>query len=187
MVPIESSCSRILAMAAPPVVFPPPPWTNQDIVLYHGTIDLYAPAIVAGVSVGMGKPYRDFGPGFYTTTLLTQAQTWAAEIAATKPPGTATPAVIKLTVPRDALAELDTLAFVRGDFNADDFWSFVPYCRRGATDHRRGGPPYTYYDIVYGPVAAFWNQRSTIYGADQISFHTRGAQDVLNACARGIL
>src|SRR5215467_4717908 len=108
-------------MAAPPIVFPPHPWINQDLVLYHGTIAAYAPAILASVRVGLGKPYTDFGPGFYTTTLLRQARTWAAQIAATKSPP-AVPAVIQITVAREDMARLQTLAFVRGDFDADDYW-----------------------------------------------------------------
>jgi hypothetical protein len=165
------------------IVFPPPPWTNQDVRLYHGTTDQHAAAILSGpVKCSLGRPYRDFGPGFYTTTLLTQAHTWAAEVALTIPG--ATPAVIELTVAREDLAQLDTLAFVRGDFSADDFWSFVHYCRVGATDHGRGGTRGPYYDVVYGPVAAFWNQRSTISGADQISFHTPAADLLLNRSPR---
>src|SRR5262245_15421225 len=165
--------------SALPIVYPPIAWTNQDLVLYHGTIDTFASTIVTGpVISSLGRPNTDFGPGFYTTTLLVQAHMWAAQIAVTRP-GTA-PAVIELTVSRNALAQLAVLAFVRGDFAAEDYWSFVHYCRMGATDHGRPG----FYDLVYGPVAAFWNQRMTIAGADQISFHTLAADAVLNRSAR---
>ena len=170
------------AMAALPIIFPPPLWSNQDIVLYHGTIDAHATAIVASVRVSLGKPYTDFGAGFYTTTLRRQAHTWAAQIAATKSPVTA-PAVIQITVAREDLARLQTLAFVRGDFHADDYWSFVHYCRAGALDHNRPHP-FGYYDVVYGPVAAFWNQRMIIADADQIRFHTVAGEAVLNKSAR---
>jgi hypothetical protein len=78
-----------------------------------------------------------------------------------------------------SLAGLDTLAFVRGDFYADDYWSLIHYCRKGALDHSRSSPGY--YDIVYGPVAAFWNQRMIVADADQISFHTLSAENVLNS------
>jgi hypothetical protein len=30
-------------MASLPVLYPPPVWTNQDIFLYHGTVDTYVP------------------------------------------------------------------------------------------------------------------------------------------------
>jgi uncharacterized protein DUF3990 len=170
-------------MVSSPIIYPPPPWTNQDVVLYHGTVDSAAGAIVSGpIKTGLGRTHTDFGPGFYTTTLLRQAHTWAAQIAATKP-GTL-PAVVQLQLSRNDLATLQGLAFVRGDFDADDFWSLVHHCRNGATDHAR--PPHlgSYYDVVYGPVAAFWNQRMSIADADQLSFHTGVAEGVLNKSAR---
>ena len=69
------------------------------------------------------------GPGFYTTTVLRQAHTWAAQIAARKTGAQAV--VVELRVSRDDLATLDTLAFARSDFHADDFWSLVRYCKTG--------------------------------------------------------
>jgi hypothetical protein len=163
----------------PPIVFPPPPWSNQDIIVYHGTVDTVAAAIVSGpIVVGRGKPNTDFGPGFYTTTSRRQAQMWAAQISATRP-GTS-PAVIKIEIKRASLACLDTVAFVRGDFDADDYWSLIHHCRKGASDHGRPWPKPSY-DVVYGPVAAFWNQRMTIADADQISFHTLDSEAVLNS------
>jgi hypothetical protein len=171
-------CAR---MGSLPVLYPPPPWLDQDIVLYHGTVDTYAAAIVARVKVGLGKPNTDFGPGFYTTTISRQAHTWAAQIALTMPG--ATPAVIEITISRASVAGLQALGFIRGDFSADDFWSFVHYCRLGARDHGRSGPQ-PYYDVVYGPVAASWNQRMSVTDADQISFHTPAAEVILNAGLR---
>ena len=170
-------------MASNPILYPPPAWANQDIVLYHGTVDTFAGAIVKGpIRASFGRTHTDFGPGFYATTLLRQAHTWAAQIAASRP-GTR-PSVVELQVSRNDLATLQTLAFVRGDFHADDFWSLIHYCRNGATDH--GRPPHLspYYDVVYGPVAAFWNQRMSIADADQLSFHTAAAEAVLNKGAR---
>lgn len=169
-------------MVSPPIVFPPPAWSNQDIVVYHGTVDTFASAIVSGpILVASGKPNTDFGPGFYTTTLKRQAHMWAAQISATRP-GTSA-AVLEIVIKRLSLASLDTIAFVRGDFDADDYWSLVHHCRKGALDHGRPWPS-TYYDVVYGPVAAFWNQRMIIADADQISFHTPAAEAVLNSSLR---
>lgn len=168
-------------MARLPVAYPPPAWANQAMVLYHGTIDLFAADTLAKVRVKLGKPGTDFGPGFYTTSIHRQAHTWAVQIA-DRVPGSK-PAVIELTIARDALAELEALVFVRGDFNADDYWSFVHYCRNRAADHGRKRPR-RYYDVVYGPVAAFWNQRMIIANSDQVSFHTRAAEKVLNAAFR---
>jgi hypothetical protein len=170
-------------MASTPIVYPPPAWTNQDIVLYHGTVDTFAGVIVRGpIRTSLGRTHTDFGPGFYTTTLLRQAHTWAAQIAASRP-GTL-PAVVELQISRSDLAGLQTLAFVRGDFHAEDFWSLIHYCRNGAADHGRPAHLPAYYDLVYGPVAAFWNQRMTIADADQVSFHTAPAEAVLNKSPR---
>jgi hypothetical protein len=113
--------------------------------------------------------------------LQRQAHPWAAQIAATKPNATA--AVIELAIPREELAALQSLAFARGDFDADDFRSLIHHCRAGATDHGRPAPN-PKYDVVYGPVAAFWNQRMIIADADQISFHTPAAEAVLNKSRR---
>jgi hypothetical protein len=165
-------------MASLPVLYPPPIWTNRDIFLYHGTVDTYVPALTSkAVQVAVGKAGTDFGPGFYTTTVKRQAQMWAAQISAARS-GT-TPAVIEFIISRDYLAPLQTLAFARGDFDAEDFWSLIHHCRLGATDHGRSVSP-RYYDVVYGPVAAFWNQRMIVADADQISFHTAAAEAVLN-------
>jgi hypothetical protein len=105
---------------------------------------------------------------------------WAAQVS-TSQPSTA-PAVIELTISRVSLAALDALVFVRGDFDAEDFWSLVHHCRKGALDHGRSSSGY--YDVVYGPVAAFWNQRMIVADADQISFHTARAENVLNSSSR---
>lgn len=170
----------------PPLAFPPRRWTNQDIILYHGTVAPSATTIVAtGVACRVGRTHTDFGPGFYTTTLRRQALMWALQTAALQG---LPPAIVKLVIPREELAKLDALAFVRGDFNAGDFWSLVHHCRSGATDHRRpASATHRYYDVVYGPVAAFWGQRATIYGADQVSFHTKRADAVLKRAVRSQL
>jgi hypothetical protein len=65
-------------MSSPTLLYPPTAWINQEIVLYHGTIESYADDIIGNsVDVQLGKPNRDFGPGFYTTTLFRQAEYWA--------------------------------------------------------------------------------------------------------------
>jgi len=147
-------------MTSSPIIFPPPVWNNQDIVLYHGTVDSVALAIETGVIlVSRGRTHTDFGPGFYTTTLLRQAHTWAAQIASSKA-GTK-PAVIEITLGREDLAQLETLAFVRGDFHADDFWSLVHYCRKGATDHGRMVPNTCREAILGWSYRASWSAASS--------------------------
>jgi len=166
-------------MSFPSSVFPPPVWSNQDIVLYHGTLAAYAPAILTKVRVALGRREKDFGPGFYMTTILHQAHAWALRRVAQQLRGDAFPAVIQIIVSREALARLQTLAFIRGDSDADDYWSFVHYCRYGALDHRRPSPQ-TYYDVVYGPVSKFWRQSMIFADKDHISFHTPAAEEMLN-------
>jgi hypothetical protein len=168
---------------ASPIVFPPPVWSNQNIVLYHGTLAAYAQGIRTKVQVAFGKPNKDFGPGFYLTTRLHQARDWADRKAAEKPADTAAPAVVQITVSREALAGLQTLAFVQGDFDAEDYWRFVHYCRDGAVDHGRPFPQ-IYYDVVYGPVSKFQNQRTIYANFDRVSFHTPATEEVLNLSSR---
>jgi hypothetical protein len=163
------------------MLYPPPRWTNAPVRLYHGTSERDAQAIVAGDVNVAGRDKTDFGPGFYTTTVERQARTWADRRA--KHRARMRPAVVAIDLDREALASLAILAFVRGDFDADDFWSFVAHCRTGAVDHGRVGPRGPY-DVVVGPVSAMWVQRLAIQGVDQVSFHTRAAQRVLNSSRR---
>lgn len=156
-----------------------PSWTNQRVSLYHGTLSVHARAIVAsGVNVSLGTADTDFGPGFYTTTLRRQAESWAWSLVQQHRGSKG--AVVQFDIDRDHLAQLETISFVRGDFDATDFWSLVTHCRTGGVQHARGGPAAAY-DVAIGPVAAFWRQRSAMSGADQVSFHTAAAQAVLNA------
>lgn len=167
------------------MLYPPPPWTNAPVRLYHGTVKAHASAIIAGgVKIALGRSGTDFGPGFYTTTLERQAQTWAFQLARQRKASHA--AVVAIDVDRNALATLETLVFVRGDFDAEDFWSLVVHCRSGTKDHARGVSGAGAYDVVAGPVASFWQQRLTIHGVDQMSFHTPAAENVLNSGKRGI-
>jgi Protein of unknown function (DUF3990) len=161
----------------------PPPWTNQDLWLYHGTLLHHAKDILKGVDLARSKPRTDFGRGFYTTTLKRQARAWAWTLSL-RSPGTV-PAIIQFTVDRNLLSRLDTLWFVRGNFDAADFWSLVHHCRGTGGPHRRGlldryRKPIEWYVVVVGPVAAFWQQRAAILDADQASFHTKKAAKLLN-------
>ena len=112
-----------------------PIWNDQDIVLYHGTLDAHVASILQAVDLNQCKHFRDFGRGFYTTTKRTQAERWANDRAVQI--AGAVPAVIEFTVERNDIALLDALFFVRGTAAAVDFWSFVQFCRSSATDHGR--------------------------------------------------
>jgi len=170
--------------AASPAPFDIPPiWSNGPLVVYHGTVATHAASIQAlGVNPLKGLAGRDFGPGFYTTTVERQAKSWAwltAAAGTVSGAGGTTGVVVRLEVDRDALARLDSIGFIRGDYDAEDFWSLVFHCRGGGLGHAR--PPATpYYDVAYGPVAAFWMQRIAMNGAaDQISFHSSACTPIL--------
>ena len=45
---------------------------NENFILYHGS-----PEIVERPEFGKGKPYNDYGPGFYCTESLELAREWA--------------------------------------------------------------------------------------------------------------
>ena len=117
----------------------PPVWTNQDIVLYHGTTVEAAREIAAsGIDLRYGTRQRDFGPGFYTTTMEGQTRRFAKKVVqlpSRRLSGEA--AVVELTIDREDLASLYFLGFVEGGFDAEQFWSFVHSCRNGAVDHGR--------------------------------------------------
>jgi hypothetical protein len=165
-------------MAPASTVDRPVSWSNQDIVVYHGTVNTYVPALTGrAVSVSAGQRNTDFGPGFYTTTLFPQAENWAKRITRGKS-GTR-PVVVEYAISREALGRLDALAFVRGHDSADDLWSLIRHCRSGGLSHRRTGTSGCY-DLVYGPVAMDWKQKIAAFDGDQISFHTAAAESVLN-------
>jgi hypothetical protein len=169
-------------MTAIPPFAAPPPWTNQRIVLYHGTVSVYVASICRGIDPSFGRANADFGLGFYTTTVERQARAWAWQIARRRSRishGHA-PVLIRFDVQRDALARLDGLWFVRGSFDAEDYWSLVQHCRTTGGPHGRQSND-GWYDVVVGPIAASWAQRLTMFDVDQISFHTPAAAAVLDA------
>jgi hypothetical protein len=169
---------------------PPPVWKNQDIVLYHGTTVEAASEIAAGkIDLRHGRLRTDFGPGFYMTTIRRQASEWAQEKASRriKHHRPSEPKLVEFVLNREELTQFDSLAFVDGQFSAEQFWSFVHYCRNGATDHRRtlsGVTSSGYYDVIFGPVSRLWEARLAMREADQISFHTEQAVSFLNGNAK---
>jgi hypothetical protein len=172
-------------MVANPPSNTPALWHNQEIILYHGTLNKHANSILTlGIDIEKSRNASDFGRGFYLTTLKYQAEAWAdqskdriSDPAERNAPENS-PVIMAYQVQRDDLAKLDALWFIRGSHDADDFWSFVFHCREGKSGHGR----YTnhgLYDIVAGPVAAFWRQKTLIAGADQVSFHSDRAIGLL--------
>jgi len=154
-------------------------WDNSPIVLFHGTLLSSVASIVSNVDITRGEADTDFGRGFYTSTLLSQAIDWAERKAITAPI-LEEPAVVRLKVNRLALSRLTHLGFVRGARDAEDFWRFVFHCRQERPHILQSE---SYYDVVYGPVAEVWDDpphRSVFPHFDQISFHTSESQVLLN-------
>lgn len=160
----------------------PPIWRNQDLVVYHGTIEKYLPSIAQGVDVRRGRLNLDFGQGFYTTTFAKQAINWAWS-KSQREPGSM-PAILRFTIARDRLAYLDALWFIRGTRTARDFWSLIYSCRKRGGNHNRiinQG----WYDLVAGPVVRPpLGSYSIMSGYDQISFHTQRAAQTLAVSGR---
>lgn len=172
-----------VAVAFPSTV---PDWNNPSVELFHGTIYRHHRSILAGINLLAGRPNTDFGRGFYLTTALNQARRRAQDLELRNPgsPGI----VIAFRVDRDLLAGLDTLAFVRGDRSATDYWTLVRHCRSGGTGHGRqssGG----WYDVVVGPVALKWTDGSELAasGSDQFGFHTVRSAALLDASPKRVV
>ena len=158
-------------------------WTNQDLRLYHGTVDVHVQSVLGGIDLNHPAMRRahDFGPGFYTTSWLRQAQKWAATLPKRRFPGTH-PAVVYFTIPRDVMSRLECGWFVRGTESDEDYWALIEHFRGrpiGRNHCRTEGS--TWYDVVAGPVAGDWLNRKSIQGTDQVSFHSPRAIQILNA------
>jgi hypothetical protein len=153
-------------------------WIDGPLVVYHGTDSDSGQDIVSnGVDWRRGNPVRDFGRGFYTTTMLRQAAKWAnvRTLETHSRERDATAIVLAFSIPRTRLDGLSFLCFVQADANSD-YWEFVEYCRRTSAPHRATGRNY---DAVFGPVSRRWQKRMAIPGYDQVSFHTDVSSRVL--------
>jgi hypothetical protein len=179
-----------------PILNPAPSWNNPRnayIELWHGcTSDDQKKIESSKIDPSLGRPNTDFGRGFYTTTIKRQARHWAwarfYDPMFRRKTGIQ-PVVLRFNVPRHDLASLTCICFGIGAYNNKDFWSLVQHCRQSKPKARppvindHAGPvndgPYKWYEIACGPVAAFWQQRSAMHDADQISFHTANAAQIL--------
>jgi hypothetical protein len=149
-------------------------WNNPNIILYHGTTTEHIASIEKCIDCLKGELDEDFGQGFYTTTLLRQAQEWAG----LRSLGTKwNPAVFKFDIPRDLLATLECLFFVRGDADATDYWTVIDHCRNHQGSNRGSG----WYDLAAGPLSISTERKKTKPGYDQISFHSKRATALLDA------
>lgn len=181
------------------ILNPAPSWQSRstDVVLWHGCTSYDVPSLQGGIDPMKGRIDTDFGRGFYTTTISRQARHWAWNryydlLYKSRRPGSGPlqPMLVEFRVPRHELASLSCLAFGPGDYDNQDYWSLVQHCRQSgplgssAIVNHHFGPrslcPGDWYDIVCGPVSAFWEQRAAMQSADQVSFHTYDAAVVLN-------
>lgn len=153
----------------------------------------------SGIDLSRCVVNTDFGRGFYTTTLERQARHWAwirfYSWRSKNPTATGNqPVTLRFRVRRYSMVRsksplnrgldsLTSLTFVRGDYQNEDYWSLVQHCRQSTTDlvHDHKRSPSGWYDLVSGPVAAFWEQRVAMNDSDQFSFHTEAAVRLLNA------
>ncbi len=160
------------------------------MTLWHGCTARDAVQIQKKIDLNKSRCDADFGRGFYLTSLERQARQWAwyrfYSLSPRQRSGT-TAQVLKFRVPRAKLARLEFLAFVLPSYDNLDLWSLVQHCRQSPPapgHHHHNHPdasarPDGWYDMVIGPVAAFWQQRVAMVDADQISFHTKKAVDIL--------
>jgi|SRR5947208_3078367 len=187
----------------PPILNPAPAWMpdrSDFVILWHGCTANDKNNIQKGIDLDSCNPSADFGRGFYTTTVKRQARQWAwhrhYDWMLKNPQGTGNPPVIlqfrvrrystrgsKKQPLKRGLDELKSLSFVIGDYHNEDYWSLVQHCRQSNAqticDHKR--PKDGWYDLVSGPVAAFWDQRVAMDDADQFSFHTDAGVEILDA------
>ena len=117
-------------------------WNNSPLILFHGTDLPSAQAILTqGIRLSFCRPGTDFGRGFYGTTLLHQAKNWANRRCLTLQAAgvpNAIAAVMRFSVSRNALANLEALSFVTDgpQVSTSDFWKFVWHCRMQIGPHR---------------------------------------------------
>ncbi|MBV8531239.1 MAG: DUF3990 domain-containing protein [Candidatus Eremiobacteraeota bacterium] len=160
-------------------------WNNDPLTLWHGTIRISSDDIEAnGISLNRCAPKRDFGRGFYTTRVRSQAILFANQkyqetlaLHIHDPRNHARPisaTIVEYSIDRDILAQLDALAFVGP---TPDWVEFVRFCRAFGRGHNRSGG--VDYDVVYGPVS---NMRGEAWpDFEQLAFHTNRATSALNA------
>ncbi len=165
------------------------PWTNGSLTLYHGTTDTAVSALCKpsgalphNIDISLCRAHTDFGQGFYLTTFLQQAEGWAdkqfRDLRRRRRVELSTRAVVlRFEVDRNQLASLLSLCFVT-DRSNPDYWNFIEHCRTEMGSHLLHGNKN--YDVVFGPVT-LWPQRLVIKDADQISFHTKTALEILPA------
>ena len=106
------------------------------MILYHGSN-----LVVDQPKILTPNRFLDFGAGFYTTSNLSQAKSFADKVVARKGEGKST--VSKYEFDELAFEKLNVLAF---EFPDEAWLDFVSDNRNGITQGEE-------YDLIYGPVA----------------------------------
>jgi Protein of unknown function (DUF3990) len=171
------------------------PWGSQALTVYHGTVGPYADDIGGGSGRGIllarCLPKTDFGRGFYTTRILDQAVRFANNrydelhddfVNGRSAFDPECAAIVAFEVNLDALAVVDTLAFVQP---TPDWQAFVSYCRLPSHGHKAVG---NFYGAVYGPVSASvgitvpdWEQIRGVHGYERSAGLTNTGKSVERA------
>jgi hypothetical protein len=152
------------------------PWPAV-LSLFHGTDSAGARSIQRrGVQAVPTSISLDFGPGFYTTTIRRQAESWANRRVQVRG-GTPPAAVLEWQVRSSVLAQrLEILPFVIGNAH---FWDLVVHCRGGGTDHLHVSNG-NFFGHVAGPLARDWRKRLVHRDSDQYTFHGPAGFSFLN-------
>jgi Protein of unknown function (DUF3990) len=127
------------------------PWSDGPIVVYHGTDNQSGFYIINhGIQNTYFNPDTDFGAGFYVTTSLRQARSWANERVRAYSGGAYNAVVLEYKLARSSIKDLEHLTFVT---DTSDYHDLVNYCWNKGTNHgsNRSKP----YDVIYGPVSLY--------------------------------
>jgi hypothetical protein len=125
-------------------------------ILYHGTTNDQFESLQQGIDLTKSKDSRDFGRGFYTTTIPDQAVDWAnnqAERYNTKKRLTnfneqVKPLVLHFKVDYEKLSHLEGYAF---EYPSDEWANFVYNNRRNVVNSLHNID--LKFDFVYGSLA----------------------------------
>jgi hypothetical protein len=116
------------------------------MILYHGSN-----IIIQNIDLNKCRPYKDFGKGFYCTTIRSQAELMAKRVAAIYG---GTPTVMELSMSDDIFKDED-LIIKEFEMPSKEWALFVLNNRNRSFDefHSKDNNYDCKYDMVVGPVA----------------------------------
>ncbi|MBY0552110.1 MAG: DUF3990 domain-containing protein [Candidatus Obscuribacterales bacterium] len=128
------------------------PWPGGPCLHYHATWYKNLSSIRSGIDFSEARPNTDFGRGFYSTTSYAQAKRLATSMANARGEETV---VIIFEINREALANLPSLVFIRGDRTNRDYWELIKTFRLGRAAEAEEAVKC--YDVIIGMVALEWD------------------------------